>query len=341
MTVLSVLDQSPIREGGTPADAIAETLELAARVEAFGYHRYWVAEHHAHPGLAGTAPELLVGQIAARTETIRVGSGGVMLSHYSAFKVAETFRLLETLYPGRIDLGVGRAPGGDARAATALQTGPGALGSEYFGRQLTDLIGYLSGTTRPDHPPDHPLSGLFANPAGPTVPEIWLLGSSGHSAALAAQFGTSFSFAHFITGTGGPGVVAAYRKSFKPSEATPNPRGSIGVHVVCADTHHEADRLAKSRDLWWHRLERGQPTPVPSVEAAELARYGADELERIAYNRQRQVIGAPEQVRAELIALGAAYGVDEFVVLTVVHDFAARVRSYELLAQAMQLGITQ
>lgn len=334
MTILSVLDQSPIREGGVAADAIGETVELAQAAESFGYHRYWVAEHHAHPGLAGSAPELMVAQIAANTSKIRVGSGGVMLSHYSPYKVAENFRLLETLYPGRIDLGIGRAPGGTALASTALQVGPGALGTEHFGRQFADLIDFVGDTL----PGDHPLGGLFANPRGPTVPEIWLLGSSDQSASLAAHFGIPLSFAHFIVGEGGPQIMAAYREYFKPSAATPEPRGSIGVHVVCADTEQEADRLARSRDLWWHRLEMGKPTPVPSVVEAERQHYSEQELQRIAFNRRRQVIGAPEQVRAELEAIATAYGVNEFVVLTVVHDFDARVRSYQLLAEVMGIN---
>ncbi len=334
MTILSVLDQSPIREGGLAADAIGETVELARAAEALGYARYWVAEHHSHPGLAGSAPEILIGQIAAQTKTIRVGSGGVMLSHYSPYKVAENFRLLETLFPGRIDLGIGRAPGGTSQATSALQVGPGALGTEHFGTQLADLIDYVGDTL----PPEHPLSGLFANPRGPTQPDIWVLGSSDQSAALAAHFGLPLSFAHFITGEGGQRVMAAYRSHFKPSVANPKPRGSIGVHVVCADTAEEADRLARSRDLWWNRLEMGNPTTVPSVGEAESQHYSERELQRIAYNRQRQVIGAPEQVRAELETLGAEYGVDEFVVLTVVHDYSARLRSYELLAELMEIS---
>ena len=329
MAILSVLDQSPIREGGTPMDAIHETLELAERVERLGYHRYWLAEHHGSPGLAGTAPEILIGQIAARTSTMRVGSGGVMLNHYSSFKVAENFRLLETLYPGRIDLGIGRAPGGTQLSMIALQHGPGSLGIEHFPRQLHDLFGFLGDTLTPDHP----FARLHANPAGPTVPEVWLLGSSDQSAAYPAHFGKAFSFPQFIVGEGGPMVMQAYREHFKPSSELAEPHGSIGVHVVCADTEEAADRLAMSRDLWRLRMERGQETAIPSVETAVARDYNDAERARVAYHRQRQIIGAPEQVKAKLEALGEAYGVDEFVVVTVVHDFAARIRSYELLAE--------
>jgi luciferase family oxidoreductase group 1 len=333
MTVLGVLDQSPIREGDTASTAIKETLALARHVEALGYSRYWVAEHHGHPGLAGSSPELLVGQIAAQTEVIRVGSGGVMLAHYSPYKVAENFRLLETLYPGRIDLGVGRAPGGDRLATAALQAGPGAAGGEYFGHQLNDLIDFIGNRLGEDHP----LFGLVANPAGPSVPELWLLGSSDQSAALAAHFGKSFSFAHFIIGEGGPQVMSAYRENFRPSAELKQPHGSIGVHVICADTEAAADRLAHSRDLWWQRLEQGRPSPVPSVSEAEDFDFSEQELARIRFNRMRQVIGAPEQVRDKLETLGRDYGVEELMILTVVHDFEARCRSYKLVAEVMDI----
>ena len=178
MPVLSVLDQSPIRSGGTAADAVAETIELARACERWGYHRYWLAEHHSSRGLAGSTPEILIGQVAARTSRMRVGAGGVMLSHYSALKVAENFRMLETLYPGRIDLGIGRAPGSDPRTARALAHGPGALGVEHFPEQIADLIGYVHG----ELPQGHPFRGVRAMPEGPTMPEVWLLGSSGESA---------------------------------------------------------------------------------------------------------------------------------------------------------------
>ena len=182
---------------------------------------------------------------------------------------------------------------------------PHFSGPEHFSDQLADLIDFLGATMAPDHP----MAGLITNPAGPTVPKIWLLGSSDQSAALAAHFGKPFSFAHFIVGEGGPQVMAAYRKYFKPSPDTAEPQGSMGVHVICADTEKDAERLARSRDLWWQRLEQGRPTPVPSVETALAHRYSEDERRRIAFHRQRQVIGAPEQVRDKLLALGEAYGV--------------------------------
>jgi luciferase family oxidoreductase group 1 len=333
-TILSVLDQSPIRAGGTPADAIAETLTLARAAERLGYQRYWVAEHHSTAGLAGTAPEILVARLAAETRAMRIGSGGVMLSHYSPLKVAETFRLLETLYPGRIDLGIGRAPGGDYRTAEALRHGPGSLGLEHFPAQIADLIGFLGDAL----PAGHRFTSVRAQPQGPTIPELWLLGSSDASAAYAAHFGCAFSFAHFITDTGGTAVMAAYRELFRPSPWLAAPSGSIGVFVLCADSEAEAQRLARSRDLWRLRLDRGLLGPIPSVAEAEAYPYAPEDLARIALYRRRQVVGAPEQVRARLLALGAAYGVEEFVIVSICHDFAARLRSYELLAEAFALS---
>lgn len=331
---LSVLDQSPISAGGSPAAAINESVELARAAERWGYHRYWVAEHHASEGLAGTAPEILVARLAAATSTLRVGSGGVMLSHYSALKVAESFRMLEALYPGRIDLGIGRAPGSDYATARALQHGPGALGIEHFPRQIADLIGFLHDSL----PADHPFAGIRAQPQGPGAPALWLLGSSDQSAAFAAHFGCAFSFAHFINDQGGAAVMEAYRHYFQPSPWLAAPQGSIGVFVLCADTEEEARRLALSRDLWRLRLDQGQLGPFPSVAEAEAYPYSREERLRIAMNRRRQVVGAPEQVKEQLLALGAQYGVEEFVVVSICHDFAARLRSYELLAQTFGLA---
>lgn len=334
MIRLSVLDQSPIRAGGTAAEAIAETLELARACERWGYHRYWLAEHHGTDGLAGSAPEILTARVAGLTREMRVGTGGVMLTHYSAYKVAETFRVLEALYPGRIDLGVGRAPGGDMRTARALAAGPGALGIEHFPNQLADLLAYLG-----EGPgADHPLAGLRARPVGAGMPEFWLLGSSDQSAVYAAYFGAAFSFAHFITDQGGEQVMAAYRAHFRPSPRLAAPRGSVAVFVLCADDEAEARRLGLSRDLWRLKLQRGELGPVPAVEDAGRHAYSPQEEAIVRRARQRQIVGAPEQVRARLETMSAAYGVDEFVIVTICFDFAARLRSYELLAQAFELA---
>jgi len=333
MPLLSVLDQSPVRSGGTPADAIHETLDLARAADRLGYHRYWLAEHHSTAGLAGSSPEVLIGRVAALTSRIRVGSGGVMLTHYSPLKVAESFRVLETLFPGRIDLGIGRAPGSDPLTARALSHGPGALGLEHFPNQIADLIAFLGDGL----PAGHPFAGVRAMPTGPTAPDVWLLGSSGDSAAYAAHFGTAFSFAHFINDEGGPEVVRAYREHFRPSPWLDAPRASVAAFAVCADTEAEAERLARSRDLFLVRLRTGRPGPYPSVEEALAHPYTPLELAIVRHTRRRTITGAPERARERLLALADEYGVDELVVVTITHSPKARLRSYELLAEAFGL----
>jgi luciferase family oxidoreductase group 1 len=329
---LSVLDQSPIRSGGTAADAIHETLELAQICERLGYTRYWLAEHHSSKGLAGTSPEVLIGQVAARTSRIRVGSGGVMLSHYSALKVAEQFRVLETLFPGRIDLGIGRAPGSDQRTAWALASG-GRRDIEQFPQQIADVVGWLHDRL----PAGHPFDGVRAMPQGPTAPEVWLLGSSDASATYAAEMGLAFSFAHFIASEGGPEVTQLYRSRFRPSPERATPAASAAVWVVCADTEDEARRLARCRELSLLRLYTGRYAPFPSIEEAESFPYTERDLAIIEHTRGRTVAGTPEIVREELEALARVYGVDELVIVTITHAFKARVRSYELVADAFGL----
>jgi luciferase family oxidoreductase group 1 len=331
---LSVLDQSPVRSGSTPAEALAETLALAEAVERLGYHRYWLAEHHSSSGLAGSSPEILIGQVAARTSRLRVGSGGVMLSHYSPLKVAENFRLLETLFPGRIDLGIGRAPGSDQLTARALTHGPGALGIEYFPNQISDLLGFVHNRLEPTHP----FHGVRAMPVGETAPEIWLLGSSAESAALAAHFGTAFSFAQFINGRGGERVMEFFRRSFRPSDRQAAPVGSVGAFVICADTESEARRLAKSRQLFIARLYSGEPGPYPTVAEAEAHSFSPYELSVVSEAENRTVYGAPEQVRDRLVALTEQFGVREVVVVTITEDYASRLHSYELLADVFELA---
>jgi luciferase family oxidoreductase group 1 len=330
---LGVLDQSPVRSGRTPAEAVHETIELAQAAERLGYHRYWVAEHHSTPGLAGASPEVLIGQLAVKTSHIRVGSGGVMLSHYSPLKVAESFRMLETLFPGRIDLGIGRAPGSDHRTARALAHGPGSLGLEYFPAQVADLVAYLHDRL----PPGHPFAGVRAMPSGPTAPEVWLLGSSGESARYAAALGLGFSFAHFISADGSEEAVEAYRRGFRPSPELAAPRAALTVFVVCADTETEARRLAQSRELFIVRLYTGRAGLYPSVEEAEAYPYTPPEQAIAHHARRRAVVGAPDQVRKRLLEMAAAHGADELMVVTITHDPKARLRSYELLAEAFGL----
>ncbi|MBT4018158.1 MAG: LLM class flavin-dependent oxidoreductase [Alphaproteobacteria bacterium] len=332
MTILSVLDQSPVQAGGTPETAILETVKLAQLADRLGYRRYWVAEHHASDGLAGASPEMLIGQIAARTETIKVGSGGVMLSHYSPLKVAESFRLLETFYPGRIDLGIGRAPGSDQRTAQALAYGQQPRGPDIYPNQVQDLIALLGDGL----PADHPFAGIHASPQMSRRPELWMLGSSDQSAQLAAHFGVPYSFAHFITDESGPAMMRSYQMRFQPSELLAEPQGSIGVFVICADTEEEAQRLGASRDLWRVRLDMGQIGPVPTVEEALAYEYSDIELQRRDYHRRRNIVGAPEQVKRDLEEVLAKYRVDEAVVVTITHDYLARARSYELLAEVFK-----
>lgn len=333
MTTLGVLDQSPIRSGGSAADAIHDTLQLARFADDLGYHRYWLAEHHNSGGLASATPEILMTQVAARTRQIRVGSGGVMLSHYSPLKVAETFRMLETLYPGRIDMGIGRAPGSDGRTAQALAHGPGALGVEHFPEQLMDLYGFLAN----DFPADHPFRGIRAMPEGPGIPEAWLLGSTYHGASYAAQLGWGFSFAQFISPDGGEDAVREYRKNFRPSPMLAEPRANLGVSVTCADTEAEAERLSWSRWCWRIMAGQNQRRGIPTPEEAMAFPYTVNDRAYIDHMRERSIYGDPDQVRTRLLRLGEIYGVDEFIVVTITHDFAARLRSYELLAQAFDL----
>ena len=330
---IGLLDQSPVRSGGTPADAVHETLELARAADRWGYHRYWLAEHHSTPGLAGASPEVLIAQVAAITSRLRVGSGGVMLPHYSALKVAEQFRMLETLHPGRIDLGIGRAPGSDQRTARILRHGVGGQGIEHYPQQIQDVVAFL----HDDLPANHPWRGVHAMPAGPSVPEVWLLGSSDESALLAAHLGQAFCFAHFINEQGGAEVTRAYRWRFCASPDLAAPRSSVAVFAVCAETEEQARRLARSRDLFIVRLYTGRAGPYPSVEEAERYPYSPREQAIVHHARQRTVAGAPEQVRRRLLDLAGEYGVDELVVVTITHDPKARLRSYELLAEVFGL----
>ncbi len=334
--VLSVLDQSPVRKGGTPAEGIRETLELARLCDRLGYHRYWLAEHHSTGSLASASPEILIGAVASRTSHIRVGSGGVMLTHYAPLKVAEQFRMLETLHPGRIDLGIGRAPGSDTRTARALADGRGLTDVEHYPAQLMDLYGFLSGTL----PAGHPYHGIAAQPAGDTLPELWLLGSTRASAQYAAELGWAFCFAHFISTEGPESVIREYEAAFKPSPFLAEPRSALGVAVTCAETDEEAEYLSWSR--WGARVvaraRGGQGAGIPSPEEAMACDYTEPELDYIAYLRQAWIHGSPGTVRGRLEELAQTYGADEFVIVTITYDFAARKRSYELLAAGFGLA---
>ncbi|HEY8122926.1 MAG TPA: LLM class flavin-dependent oxidoreductase [Myxococcota bacterium] len=329
---LSVVDQAPVRKGGTAADALRESLALAERADALGYERYWVAEHHSLPGIASTSPEILIGQIAARTRAIRVGSGGVMLTHYSALKVAENFRMLESLFPGRIDVGLGRAPGSDQRTAAALAY-PGPMRDvRHYPEQIDDLIGFLAD----DLPPAHPFRGIHAGPTPGGMPEVWLLGSGIDSALLAAERGLPFSFAHFFGAHAGngPAIVNAYRERFVPSRWCPEARVHVGVMALCAPTEGEARHHAASLRLSRLDLARGVHAGTPSPEEALAYPYSPAELAYLAANTTDPIVGDEAQVTARLEEIATAYGTRELGIVTICFDFAARLRSYELIASA-------
>ena len=330
--VLSVVDQSPVRAGATAGDALRETIELAAAVEEMGYERYWLAEHHSLPNFAGTSPEVLIGHVAARTKRIRVGSGGVMLSHYSAFKVAENFRMLEALHPGRIDLGIGRAPGSDQITAAALSFPNHPREIRHFPRQVVDLLGYLHGEMEDGHI----FSQIQAGPGEPQAPEVWLLGSRYESAYMAAQLGLPFAYAHFfgIAVEEGPAIAANYRENFRPSQFLSEPKVNVGVHVICAETEEEAQRLAGPRNLARLQNITGRAKGIPTVEEALEYQYRPDELAFVQQYALVCVDGDPQQVKQGLADLADLYQTPDLSIVTIAHDFADRVRSYELVAEA-------
>jgi luciferase family oxidoreductase group 1 len=326
---LSVLDQSPIAEGSTGAEALRNTLDLARLADALGYHRYWVAEHHGGPMLAGPSPEVLVGPIASATGRLRVGSGGVMLPHYSPLKVAESFSVLAGLYPGRIDLAVGRASGTDPLTTFALQRDRREPAPDDFPQQLAELLAYLEDRLPDDHPFAR-LAGIL--PGRPERPEPWLLGSSPQSAIWAAQLGLPYAFADFINRDGAR-IAQLYRDRFAHGERLAAPRVAVGAWVLCADSEEEAHRLASSSRMAMRLLQRGQLIPVPTPERA-LRYLGEQGDSRFRRPSRRAIVGTPDAARAELEEVATEYGAEELVVVTITHDHGARRRSYELLAEA-------
>ncbi|HLW70833.1 MAG TPA: LLM class flavin-dependent oxidoreductase [Candidatus Binataceae bacterium] len=334
---LSVIDQSPVPEGCTPADALHNTIELARLADRLGYARYWIAEHHAIPALASPAPEILIARVAAETSTIRVGSGGVMLPHYSPFKVVENFRLLHALYPNRIDLGIGRAPGGTPLDSFALWRDRAHYPPpDDFGQQMVELIAFLNH----DFPPKHPFSQIKVSPEMPGGPEVWLLGSSMWSASAAAQLGLPYAFAHFIEPGPVQAAISHYRANFAAAKSGLRaPHAILALGVVCAETDAEAQRLLASARLFRRRIRQGDVRPIPTV--AEALRELGPDAAPIAHEQTgeypRYVVGAPERVRDQLTLMADELRVDELMVVTIVHDHQARLRSYELLAQAFAL----
>ncbi|MDO1449110.1 LLM class flavin-dependent oxidoreductase [Rhodocytophaga aerolata] len=333
---LSILDQSPVRKGGNARQALLETTQLAQLAEQLGYVRFWVSEHHNIISLAGSTPEVLIAHLANHTQHIRLGSGGIMLPNHSALKVAENFRMLEALFPGRIDLGIGRAPGGDKLTAYLLNPSNN-FNEQDFVQQLIDLQGFLSDDSEEGTIHEK----IKAIPQAQTIPDLWILSSSGSSASVAGHFGMAFAFAHFINPMGGPQAVAAYRERFKPSVRLQTPQAAVAIFVLCADTAEKAAQLQAIMDYQMVRMEQGIINGFPSYEEIKNFEYTPAQLARIEYNRHRVVSGTPEQVKHKLETLAAQYGVDEVVAVTITHDFADRIRSYELLAEAFALQTYQ
>lgn len=330
--VLSVLDQSPISEGSTGGDALHNTLDLARLTDSLGYRRYWVAEHHGTPMLACAAPEALIGPIAAATERIRVGSGGVMLPHYSPLKVAEEFSMLSGLYPGRIDLGLGRAPGTDQLTMLALQRDRNHMLRDDFAEQLTELLAYLEDRVEPNHPFARLARTL---PGLPERPEPWLLGSSPQSAIWARELGLPYSFADFINPNGAL-IAADYRSRFTDSERLAAPRLAVAVHALAADTDEEAERLASSTRMAFSLLRQGRLIKVPPIDQA--LRYLESREKPAGGSGRRTIVGSPATVRAGIEEVAREYGAQEVMVVTITFDHQARRRSYELIAEAMELS---
>ncbi len=337
---LSVLDQSPVSAGSTPGEALQNTIDLAQAADELGFHRYWIAEHHGMDVLASPAPEVLLARVGGETSRIRLGSGGIMLPHYSAFKVAETFRVLHALYPGRIDLGVGRAPGGSPLESYALRRNR-ELNPDDFPAQLSELLAFL----HKDFPADHRFQKIRLAPDMTGAPEVWLLGSSLWSAETAAQFGLPYNFAHFIDPNQTRKAIQHYRESFRPAGFGEYPHAMLALGVICAETEAEAERLASSARLLFRRIRQGNTAPVaaPDDAIAELATI-PDAIFAQWFPEggewPRYVVGTPESVRRKLSAMAEALGIDEIMVVTIVYDHAARVRSYELLAEAFDLRPT-
>lgn len=325
---LSVLDQSVSLAGAGEDAAIRDTLSLAQHCEALGYHRFWLSEHHGLPTIVGSAPEVLMAAIAARTTRIRIGSAGVMLPHYSALKVAEQFRVLESLAPGRIDLGVGRAPGGDMRTALALNPNA-AMAAEAFPEQVRDLQAW---TGSPRH------RGITAHPLTPHAPELWILGSSDYGARLAAHLGLPYAFAYFFTdGQGAEPAMALYREHYRPSERHPAPQATLCVWALAADTKQEALHHALSRERWRVDRQRGVFGPLQSPDDVAARGFTADEWPIVDGMRRKAFVGTGPQVADKLRALARDFALGELVVNTWAHEPAARRRSYALLAESIGL----
>lgn len=331
MTIpLSILDLAPIGTGMTATESLAHSRELARLADGLGYTRYWFAEHHGMPSIASSAPEILIANIAAATERMRIGSGGIMMQNHVPLKLAEAFHTLEALYPGRIDLGIGRAPGTDPATSRALRP----FHPEQFREQMLELLALSGGTL----PTGHPFEKVKVIPSGVALPPIWMLGSSGGSAALAGQLGLGYSFAsHFSKSPPAP-AIRAYRESFQPNERRSEPHVILAVSAICAETDEEADYIASTGDLVWVRIRRGEFQPLPSPEEARAYSYSPEEMAVARGYRQLQYIGTPDDLRARIDKAVEEAGADEVMISSMIHGHQARVKSYELLAEAFELS---
>lgn len=329
---LSVLDQTPIRRGSNAKEALQESIQLVKVAEDLGYTRYWISEHHNFAALATAAPEVLLARLGADTKRIRIGSGGIMLPNHSALKVAENFRLLEALYPGRIDLGIGRAPGGDRLTASQLNPSNTFDPKDYV-NQIIALKAYLTD----DASPGTVHEKVKAIPRIETMPALWMLTSSGESAYLAANFGMALSFAAFINPVGGAEAIESYRKMFQPSPQLAKPQASVGIFVFCGDTDEKADRMQIVMDYRLFSILRGKVDESPSYESVKDFTYSDDEWRHVLFNRQRMIVGTPDVVKEKIEKLAADYDVDEIVVATFADTAEDRIRSYELLSEIMEV----
>ncbi|MDQ0229604.1 LLM class flavin-dependent oxidoreductase [Metabacillus malikii] len=320
---LSVLDQSVIRMGETASDAFNKTEQLAKLTDDLGYTRFWVAEHHNTNGLAGTSPEILISHLATMTDRIRIGSGGVLLPQYSPFKIAENFNVLQTLYPDRIDLGIGRSPGGPPTTRLALTDGIRKSLNE-FPRQVSELQSYLTN--------QHTENDVIAYPLTKQLPEMWMLGVSQRGARLAAEKGTAFTFGHFLVPTSGQVAIEQYKRDFKPSPFLAEPKVNVCVFIVCAPTREKAEEIALTQDLWLLAVEKGENTKIPSIEQAKSNRLTEKDKEKIKQNRKRMMIGTPEDVKEQLLLLSEKYQVEEFMVINNVYSFEDKLYTYNVLA---------
>ena len=332
---LSVLDQSPVPTGSTPAQALQNSISLARHVDALGYNRFWMSEHHAMETLACTAPEIMLARIGAETSRIRIGSGGIMLPHYTALKVAETFRTLEALYPGRVDLGLGRAPGGGPVESLALRRDRKSQPVDDFPQQVEELLAFL----HHEFPDRHPFATMTVAPDSPGAPDVWMLGSSMWSSSAAAQFGLPYAFAHFFSPVNTRAAITAYQHSFVGSPYRDAPEAMAAVGVICADTQQEADYLAASVRLLQLRIRMNDRRPIASPEDAlrELQAIGASIPAPEEGEFPRYFAGTPDTVRTSLEAMSKALNIQELVINTITWDHTARLRSYALLSNAFDL----